>query len=85
MEEANMSDITVVEDVIEAKLLEGVTHPGIVKLYTYAIRLGGQSAAPSVWAPGSSNKQCHTLETWLLLEYCDKGTLQAFFCDSISS
>ena len=65
-----------VEDIAEAKLLQGLSHPGIVKLYTHATRLETLGSNSSAWSLYDRNICGHALETWLLLEYCDKGTLQ---------
>lgn len=59
---------------MEAALTEGLTHPAICRLYASNLRSHSRTSADA-WGrehgPGRAPD-----EFWLLLEYCDKGSVQ---------
>ena len=66
-----------VEGLAEATLMEEIEHPNIMKTYAHATRfkqLTSYSSTPSL--ADSQPSGSSVLETWLLLEYCNKGSLQ---------
>ena len=70
------------EDNHEAMLTETLNHPNVVRTFQHATRVkatAGENNAPidaedPAFAAGKAG--C-LVETWLLLEFCNKGSLQA--------
>ena len=68
---------------MEAHITAGLNHRNVVRTIAHAWRplVSHMSASMSVWDSAGSNAvgpftSCNEGETWLLLELCDKGTLQ---------
>lgn len=68
---------------MEAHITAGLNHRNVVRTIAHAWRplVSHVSASMSVWDSAGSNAvgpftACNEGETWLLLELCDKGTLQ---------
>jgi len=68
---------------VEAHITAGLNHRNVVRTIAHAWRplVSHMSASMSVWDSAGSNAvgpftSCNEGETWLLLELCDKGTLQ---------
>ena len=68
---------------VEAHITAGLNHRNVVRTIAHAWRplVSHMSASMSVWDSAGSNAvgpftACNEGETWLLLELCDKGTLQ---------
>ncbi|KAK9916182.1 hypothetical protein WJX75_009766 [Coccomyxa subellipsoidea] len=59
---------------MEAALTEGLTHPAICRLYAHALRSHSRTSSDA-WAR-ENNGGREPDEIWLLLEYCDKGSVQ---------
>lgn len=94
-------DVNEIEDIAEARLVEEMKHPNIVRTYNHGTRIKHFSGHPSnSWSnsgsKGSNRSVRQTtssgfvLETWLLLEYCNKGSLQvcletplSYYCPNI--
>lgn len=60
---------------MEAALTEGLTHPAICRLYAHALRSHSRTSSDA-WARKNNGGRVPD-EIWLLLEYCDKGSVQA--------
>lgn len=71
---------------VEAHITAGLNHQNVVRTIAHAWRplVSHMSASMSVWDSAGSNSPgpfaCKEGETWLLLELCDKGTLQVCSC-----
>ena len=71
---------------VEAHITAGLNHRNVVRTIAHAWRplVSHMSASMSVWDSAGSNSPgpfaCNEGETWLLLELCDKGTLQVCSC-----
>jgi hypothetical protein len=67
-----------VKDLAEARLMVDVTHPNLVQTYTHATRFvkDFMPPLPLLDLEADSQVSMSILETWLLLEYCNKGSLQ---------
>ena len=68
-----------VEDLPEATLMEKMQHPNVMRTYKHATRAKHPSAskAQHLHFGDSDETSGYMLETWLLLEACNKGSLQA--------
>lgn len=82
-------DLAEVEDLAEARLVEEMKHPNIVRTFDHGTRVKHFSGHVSAERFSGSNSRSQSgrpdpassgfvLETWLLLEYCNKGSLQVF-------
>ncbi len=63
----------------EARIMADATHPNLVQTYTHATRFkpeAPQLALLDTDGSDSSGESKSIMETWLLLEYCNKGSLQ---------
>ena len=82
-----------VEDLAEARLVEEMQHDNIMRTYTHCTRVKHfsradtqTSASSGSWneprngRPQNPAASGFILETWLLLEYCDTGSLQVGLC-----
>lgn len=58
--------------------MESIVHPNIMQTYRHATRIKeAHSPRIRLWCDQSfTNDSGVLLETWLLLEYCNKGSLQ---------
>ena len=68
---------------VEAHITAGLNHRNVVRTIAHAWRplVSHVNASMSVWDSAGSNAvspfaSCNEGETWLLLELCDRGTLQ---------
>jgi len=66
-----------VEDLPEARLMEEVVHPNVIQTYKHGTRYKKTTSNRALSFDLGVNGSGSILETWLLLEYCNKGTLQA--------
>ena len=69
---------TQAEDLAEARLMESIVHPNIMQTYQHATRLKAECSpnAKMSYDIALNNQSGILLETWLLLEFCNKGSLQ---------
>ena len=72
---------------VEAHITAGLSHSNVVRTIAHAWRplTSHVSASMSVWDSAGSAlgpAMCSDGETWLLLELCDRGTLQVCACSS---
>ena len=61
--------------------MESIVHPNIMQTYRHATRIKEASTfgmRPKFDA-GFTSESGNLLETWLLLEYCNKGSLQVLW------
>ena len=67
-----------IEDLAEARLMESIVHPNIMQTYRHATRYKESCSAATKmkYDNARSNQSGILLETWLLLEFCNKGSLQ---------
>lgn len=77
---------------VEAHITAGLNHRNVVRTIAHAWRplVSHVSASMSVWDSAGSNAvgpftACNEGETWLLLELCDKGTLQVIPCSQLDA
>ena len=76
---------------VEAHITAGLNHRNVVRTIAHAWRplVSHVNASMSVWDSAGSNAvgpfaSCNEGETWLLLELCDRGTLQVVTCSPAS-
>ena len=73
-----------IEDLAEARLMESIVHPNIMQTYRHATRFKEACSATTKmkYDNAISNQSGILLETWLLLEFCNKGSLQVGWRDN---
>lgn len=62
----------------EAALMASMEHPNVMRTFAHATRVKQHRAGVATFefADNDGGSGGHVLETWLLLEYCNKGSLQ---------
>ena len=73
-----------VDDLSEASLMEAMRHPNVMVTYKHATRVKYPAGVDMAMDMGGDTAhRGYILETWLLLEYCNKGSLQVRYSAAI--